>query len=401
MVSKGKSQVSTDSSKSSDPEYSPGLGEMLVDGQGVYRHTLTHIGVEILLDYRRLAGITDEADEELENSTITTSQPSNTDQNEYTSTHMARKKLFLARFFDDDTEVSMATLLAKKQEKTESINNFVKRFKNRSLHSCDQVSEILKNLKSLIPKREEIKATSTPQKQSKRKDTLAVDTNPSPKSSAKQKRNSSDNHFQKKYDFRDENIIPILKSLIKTNKIKLLDLRRPEEVSRIDDPNYCMYHRMMYHPTKAYYILKDKINALLDAGVMTLQADQKKVSVNMVSLQFGDFAEVQVQDGVKPIPQTETRIMNLDPHKLKEKGMVPYTISEGGVIWVHPDLLMDGQWTSADSKKSKSKQKSCNAVSVIPDEKVETTSLNSSEDEQLAFTTQPVQISGTRGGKEY
>ena len=51
------------------------------------------------------------------------------------------KRLFLARFFDDDTEVSMATLLTVKQRKTESVSSFVKRFRNRSLHSRDRVSE--------------------------------------------------------------------------------------------------------------------------------------------------------------------------------------------------------------------------------------------------------------------
>ena len=63
----------------------------------------------------------------------------------------------------------------------------------------------------------------------------------------------------------------------------------------------------------------------------------------MVSLQFGDFAKVQIQDGVKPILQVETRIVNLDPHQKKEKGMFPYTIPEGEVMWVHPNLLMDGK----------------------------------------------------------
>ena len=51
------------------------------------------------------------------------------------------ERLFVARFFDDDTEVSMATLLTVKQRKTESVSNLVKRFRNRSLHSRDRVSE--------------------------------------------------------------------------------------------------------------------------------------------------------------------------------------------------------------------------------------------------------------------
>ena len=38
------------------------------------------------------------------------------------------EKLFLVRFFEDDTEVSLPTLLAKKQKEGESIKAFVKRF---------------------------------------------------------------------------------------------------------------------------------------------------------------------------------------------------------------------------------------------------------------------------------
>jgi len=42
-------------------------------------------------------------------------------------------KLFLARFFKDDSEVSMLTLLAAKQKKGESIKAFVERFWGMSL----------------------------------------------------------------------------------------------------------------------------------------------------------------------------------------------------------------------------------------------------------------------------
>jgi len=43
------------------------------------------------------------------------------------------EKLFLARFFEDDTEVSVPTLLAVKQKKGESIKTFVERFRSLAL----------------------------------------------------------------------------------------------------------------------------------------------------------------------------------------------------------------------------------------------------------------------------
>jgi len=43
------------------------------------------------------------------------------------------KKLFLTRFFEGDTEISVTTLLAMKQKKGESIKTFVERFRSMAL----------------------------------------------------------------------------------------------------------------------------------------------------------------------------------------------------------------------------------------------------------------------------
>ena len=43
------------------------------------------------------------------------------------------EKIFLARFFKDDTKVSVSTFLATKQKKRESIKVFVERFKSMTL----------------------------------------------------------------------------------------------------------------------------------------------------------------------------------------------------------------------------------------------------------------------------
>lgn len=51
------------------------------------------------------------------------------------------------------------------------------------------------------------------------------------------------------------------------------------------DPKYYNYHRIMRHPTKNYFIFKDKIQALVEARVI-LNEEKKQVTTNMVSLQF-------------------------------------------------------------------------------------------------------------------
>ena len=43
------------------------------------------------------------------------------------------EKLFLARFFEDDTEILVPTLLAAKQKKGEFIKTFVERFQSMTL----------------------------------------------------------------------------------------------------------------------------------------------------------------------------------------------------------------------------------------------------------------------------
>jgi len=43
------------------------------------------------------------------------------------------EKLFLTRFFEDDSEVTMSTLLATNQRKGESVKAFVERFQNMAL----------------------------------------------------------------------------------------------------------------------------------------------------------------------------------------------------------------------------------------------------------------------------
>jgi len=51
------------------------------------------------------------------------------------------EKLFLTRFFEDDMEVAMLTLLATKQKKGESIKTFVERSRSMALHCLSGKSQ--------------------------------------------------------------------------------------------------------------------------------------------------------------------------------------------------------------------------------------------------------------------
>jgi len=52
----------------------------------------------------------------------------------------------------------------------------------------------------------------------------------------------------KLYSFKDEHVVSLFKLLQKSNKLKLSEIRRSEEVGKADDPNYCLYHRMLGVP---------------------------------------------------------------------------------------------------------------------------------------------------------
>jgi len=77
----------------------------------------------------------------------------------------------------------------------------------------------------------------------------------------KQKNNTSGNQeckfLPKVYSFRDRQVVAIILLLHKDNKLKLPEARRANEVRRTNDPKYCIFHKMMHHPTSKFYVLKD------------------------------------------------------------------------------------------------------------------------------------------------
>ena len=81
-------------------------------------------------------------------------------------------------------------------------------------------------------------------------------------------------------------------------------------MGRMNDPNYCLFHRMVHHSTSRCFVLKNKIQTLVDAGVLTLTSEQKKVTANMVTLYFGTFPKMMVQDGLTPVRKARLDVFN-------------------------------------------------------------------------------------------
>src|SRR3954466_4038597 len=110
-------------------------------------------------------------------------------------------------------------------------------------------------------------------------------------------------------------------------------------------------------------------------------------------------------------------IINTNPHRQREKGLVPVNLTNGEVYWVHPDLIEDDQpWTpvvgrkvkapkaTASNGKSRNKLtvRTSNALSALVMEKDGDCDamLTDSEEEAIAPAVNPV-AAATRSGRNF
>ena len=79
----------------------------------------------------------------------------------------------------------------------------------------------------------------------------------------KTKKSDAGNHefkfSPKQYSFKDEQVVTIFHLLQKNGKLKLPEVRHPNEVGRTNDPNYCLFHRMVHHPTNKCFVFKEHV----------------------------------------------------------------------------------------------------------------------------------------------
>src|SRR5436189_1175899 len=209
---------------------------------------------------------------------------------------------------------------------------------------------------------------------------------------------------QVKYSFKDDKVEALFKMLNKGGQLKLPEPRNPEDVGKTDDPRYCLYHRALGHPTKSCWSLKDKLQALVDAGALRLKTEQKTATANMTScIQFGQSPSTPT--AVYPIHAVKMRIINSDPHRQQEKGLVRTTLPGGGAMWIHPDLLDEvTPRTMVSRKKSRGKTKQANVIiasSIEPDSDVNSLTDSGEEEEVLAASVTRPLAAATRSGQPY
>ncbi|KAA0061141.1 ty3-gypsy retrotransposon protein [Cucumis melo var. makuwa] len=79
----------------------------------------------------------------------------------------------------------------------------------------------------------------------------------------------------------------MLEELIEKQLIQLPECKRPEHAGKVDDPNYCKYHRVISHPVEKCFVLKELILKLARENKIDLDIDElaqtNHVAVNMPS----------------------------------------------------------------------------------------------------------------------
>ncbi|KAA0033277.1 ty3-gypsy retrotransposon protein [Cucumis melo var. makuwa] len=66
----------------------------------------------------------------------------------------------------------------------------------------------------------------------------------------------------------------MLKQLLENQPIQLPKCKRPEQAGKIDDPNYCKYHRVISHPIEKCFMLKELILKLAHEKNIKLDIDE-------------------------------------------------------------------------------------------------------------------------------
>ncbi|KAL9224979.1 hypothetical protein vseg_000953 [Gypsophila vaccaria] len=84
------------------------------------------------------------------------------------------------------------------------------------------------------------------------------------------------------YPFPDSDLPGMLDDLLEKKILQLPKSKRPNQAHRVNDPNYCQYHRLVSHPVEKCITLKEKIMQLANDGKIILDLDES-VSANHIA----------------------------------------------------------------------------------------------------------------------
>src|SRR5436189_3032138 len=112
-----------------------------------------------------------------------------------------------------------------------------------------------------------------------KKETMAAHAEPG--TSSQPTRGGPANRPRTKYSFEEDLVELLFEMLYQAKKLKLPEPRNQEDLDKFDDPQYCAYHRGLGHPTKSCWVLKDKLQTLVDAGFLRLKTERDTATAIM------------------------------------------------------------------------------------------------------------------------
>uniref|UniRef100_J3MCF0 RNA-directed DNA polymerase n=1 Tax=Oryza brachyantha TaxID=4533 RepID=J3MCF0_ORYBR len=126
----------------------------------------------------------------------------------------------------------------------------------------------------------------------------------------------------REYSFPAEEVHDLFAGLRELNLIELPKSKRPEESAKVNEPNFCHYHRILGHTLKDCFVVKNIIQKLIDEG--TVDADLLKsfkkskkmaaniatIEVNSVSSASSNMALPYSQQAMMPKPEFSPMIFS-------------------------------------------------------------------------------------------
>ncbi|KAL9238866.1 hypothetical protein vseg_013238 [Gypsophila vaccaria] len=88
----------------------------------------------------------------------------------------------------------------------------------------------------------------------------------------------------KEYPFPDSDLPGMLGDLLEKKILQLPESKRPNQAHRVNDPNYCRYHRLVSHPVEKCITLKEKIMQLAKDGKIILDLDEAVLANHTVAI---------------------------------------------------------------------------------------------------------------------
>ncbi|XP_024199875.1 uncharacterized protein LOC112203083 [Rosa chinensis] len=225
------------------------------------------------------------------------------------------QKAFLAQFVTSRKKVSIIDLAETKQKSDEGVNAFISRWRSVNLQCPEKLTEqsaVQMCSNNLLPEIATFVSTAEPQtfdalvskasnverqiarkktstqgmifkskKTDSTRDSLATFVKTDEKSNVckgkeRSRKLTLKERKEVKYSFDDDDVEQIFSELYKAKEIELPEPKRPTDVNKTKNREFCRYHRIVSHPTSDCFILKNIIQEMINNKEIEVETSSPK-----------------------------------------------------------------------------------------------------------------------------